>query len=102
MAEEYVSREEFNNLKDEVQEFKKTMLTKTENNQRLLQEIDKKIDVISEKIKNADQVDDLKLKSLSEKVTNLEDSKKWIVRTLAGTIAGIVIKIFFDVSKLIN
>lgn len=95
MAEDYVSRNEFNNLKEEVQELKeevgeyKTILT----------QIDKKIDVISEKIINGEKIDELKLQPIEKRVQKLEDNQSWLSKTLAGTIIGIVIKIIFDFIK---
>ena len=48
MPENYVSREEFNNLKQEVQELK----IEINENKGLLVQIDKKCDVIAERISN--------------------------------------------------
>ena len=98
MAEEYVNRSEFNSLKEEVQELKAEM----SENKTLLTTIDKKIDVITERISNGDKIDELKLKPITKRLDELEDNQKWTARTLAGTIIGIVIKILFDVAKLIQ
>lgn len=68
MSEEFVSRNEFNNLKNEVQELKEEV---TEY-RSLLQQIDKKIDVIGEKIANGEKIDELKLQPLTTRIENLE------------------------------
>lgn len=94
----FVSREEFNGLKQEVQGLKIEM----NENKSLLQQIDKKIDVISERIANGDKIDELKLKPLNDRVEKLESSHVWLQRTVGATIIGIFIKVLFDVSKLIN
>lgn len=95
MAENFVSRDEFNSLKQEVQELKIEM----NENKAILMSIDKKIDVITERISNADKIDELKLKPLTKRIETLEDSHKWLQRTVGATIIGIIIKIIFEVSK---
>ena len=97
MSEEYVSRNEFNSLKQEVQSIK----TEMDENKKLLVAIDKKIDVITERISNADKIDELTLKPLNKRVSDLEESHKWLQRTVWATLIGIVIKILFEVSKYI-
>lgn len=94
---EYVSREEFIALQKEVEELKKDM----EKNSLLLQSIDKKIDVITERIGNNSKLDELKLKPLEKRVEKLEDSLTWAWRTVVGTIIGIAIKVIYDVSKML-
>lgn len=64
MAEEFVGRTEFDSLKEEVKEIKKDMAE----NQKLLQAIDKKLDVIGEKISNSEKVDNLRIEQVEEKV----------------------------------
>lgn len=95
--ENYVNRVEFDALKDEVREIKEEMSV----NSRLLQTIDKKIDVINEKIITSDKIDDLKYAPIEKRVKKLEDGSEWLKRTLGATIIGIVIKIIFDVSKVV-
>lgn len=95
--ENYVNRVEFDALKDEVREIKEEMSI----NSRLLQTIDKKIDVINEKIITSDKIDDLKYAPIEKRVKKLEDGSEWLKRTLGATIIGIVIKIIFDVSKIV-
>lgn len=98
MAEEYVSREEFNTLKKEVQDIKKEMAE----NQKILQDIDKKIDVIAEKIVSGEKIDELKLQPLARRVDKLEENHSWLSKTVAGTIIGIIIKLIFDISNYIK
>ena len=95
MVDEYVSRKEF-------EEFKKEMLEKTENNQKLLQEIVRKIDVIAEKIATGEKIDELKLQPLTARVTKLEENHSWLSKTVLATIIGIIIKLFFDISNYVN
>lgn len=87
MSEEYVSRAEFEQLKKEVNEIK---LQSTENS-KLLQAIDKKIDVIDAKIDTSDKIDELKLTPLEKRVDTLEESKKWLWRTIGASIITVVI-----------
>lgn len=79
MAEEYVSREEFNTLKKEVQDIKKEMAE----NQKILQDIDKKIDVIAEKIVSGEKIDELKLQPLARRIDKLEENHSWLSKTVA-------------------
>ena len=95
MSEEYVNREEFNNLKQDVQELKEEV----NEYKSLLQKIDKKIDVISERMTSADKIDELKMQPLVNRVQKLEDNQSWLSKTIAGTIIGISIKILFDIYK---
>lgn len=86
MSEEFVSKTEFNLLKDEVNEIKKEMAE----SQKLLLAIDKKIDIINEKIVTSDKIDKLQFTPLEKRVENLEDSQKWLRRTLIGEILAII------------
>ena len=97
MAEEFVGRTEFDSLKEEVKEIKKDMAE----NQKLLQAIDKKLDVIGEKISNSEKVDNLRIEQVEEKVKKMQSNQEWLWRTVATTVIGIVIKIIFDVSKML-
>ena len=90
--EEFVSKVEFEGLKSEVQELKK----ETDENKKLLQQIDKKIDVIAEKLVSNDKMDELKMQPIVNRVQKLEDNQSWLSKTVAGTILGIIIKIIFD------
>ena len=97
MAEQFVSRVEFETLKSEVEEIKKDMTEST----KMLQAIDKKIDVINEKILTADKIDDLKFNPIEKRVKQLEDDRSWLWKTIIATIIGLGIKIIFDVSKIL-
>lgn len=85
--EEYVSREEFDNLKEEVKEIKKEMAESS----KLLTSIDKKIDIINEKVANSDKVDELKLDAVEKRVNILEESQKWLRRTVMASAISIVL-----------
>lgn len=98
MSEEYVGREEFNNLKSEVQELKEEV----SEYRKLLQQIDKKIDVIGEKITNGEKMDELKIAPIVSRVSKLEEHQSWLSKTVAGTIIGIVIKLIFDISNYVK
>ena len=98
MSENFVGREEFNSLKQEVQSLK----TEIDENKKILVTIDKKIDVITERISNADKIDELTLKPLNKRVSDLEESHKWLQRTVWATLIGIAIKILFEVAKNVN
>ena len=97
MTEDYVSREEFENLKEKVIILEKEL----SESKKLLQNIDKKIDIISEKIITADKIDDLKFAPMEKRIKKLEDDQSWLWKTVAATIIGLGIKIIFDVSKIL-
>lgn len=98
MANEFVSREEFENLKEEVQELKEEV----SEYKTLLLQIDKKIDVIGEKIATGEKMEELKLQPITNRVAKLEENQSWLSKTVAGTIIGIVIKIIFDISNNVS
>lgn len=97
MSEEFVNKMEFNMLKEEVNKIKK----ETEESSKLLLEIDKKIDIINEKIMTADKIDDLKFSPMEKRLKKLEDDQSWLWKTVIGTIIGLAIKVFLDVSKIL-
>ena len=87
MSEEYISRNEFNGLKQEVQELKEEV----SEYKTLLMKIDKKIDVIGEKIANGEKIDELKLQPLEKRVTKLEENQSWLWKLCASIIiTGII------------
>ena len=87
MSEDFVSRDEFNNLKNEVQEIKEEV---TEY-RSLLQQIDKKIDVIGEKIANGEKIDELKIQPIEKRLQKLEDNQGWLWKLCASIIiTGII------------
>ena len=99
---EFVGREEFENLKSEVAEIKEDLSKSSE----LLINIDKKTDIIFEKLDNFDKVSTMQIEPLKKDISkNTEDIKEiksnnqWLWRTSLGIILSIVIKIIFDVYK---
>ena len=72
--ENYVDRKEFDALKEEVKEIKLEMVK----NADLLQQIDKKIDIINEKILSTKQMEELKITPLKEKIDKLEGNNTWL------------------------
>ena len=98
MAEEFVNREEFNMLKKDVEKIKDDMVENT----KVLGGIDKKLDVITERLVNTDKISDLKLEPIENRLSKLENAQSWLWRTVGTTLIGILFKIIFDVSKLIK
>ena len=109
MSEDFVSRDEFNGLEQEVQELK----LEFNESKNILIMIDKKIDVITERLENTTKVSDLQNKNIETRITSklepmqkeideIKDSRKWLWRTIGAVIIGIVIKIIFDVSAYIT
>jgi predicted nucleic acid-binding Zn-ribbon protein len=86
--DDYVKRSEFDNLKNQVERLEKEM----DESSKLLQAIDKKIDVIGEKIITSEKIDSLTIAPLSKRVDALEDSQKWLRRSIAGAVIGIIIE----------
>ena len=93
--ENYVDRKEFDALKEEVKEIKLEMVK----NADLLQQIDKKIDIINEKILSTKQMEELKITPLKEKIDKLEGNNTWLWRTITATIIGLAIELLFNFSK---
>ena len=98
---EFVSREEFDNLKLEVAEIKEEMSKSSE----VLQSIDKKTSIIFEKLDNFEKVSNMQIEPLKKDINNntesikeLKSNSQWTWRTIASVIIGIVIKIIFDVN----
>ena len=99
---EFVSREEFENLKSEVAEIKEDLSKSSE----LLINIDKRTDIILEKLDNFDKISNMQIEPLKKDITkNTEDIKEiksnnqWLWKAVGTTIIGIVIKVVFDVYK---
>lgn len=87
MSEEYVSRNEFNGLKQEVQELK----IEVNEYKGILTQIDKKIDVIGEKIANGEKIDELKIQPIEKRLQKLEDNQGWLWKLCASIIiTGII------------
>jgi hypothetical protein len=87
MSENYVTREEFENLKEKVV-YLETEVTESK---KLLQTIDKKIDIINEKIVTADKIEELKLAPIIKRIEKVEEGTKWLSRTVIGSIITVVI-----------
>lgn len=98
MSEEFVGRAEFNVLKEEVQEIKHDMVE----SQKLLQAIDKKIDIIDSKIVTADKIEDLKLNPLEKRVTKLEENQTWLRRTIIGTVLTVIAEVIVFVIQIMK
>ena len=87
MSEEYISRNEFNGLKQEVQELK----IEVNEYKGILTQIDKKIDVIGEKISNGEKIDELKIRPIEKRLQKLEDNQGWLWKLCASIIiTGII------------
>lgn len=85
MPNEFVSREEFNNLKLEVAEIKEEM----SKNSEVLQSIDKKTSIIFEKLDNFEKVSNMQIEPLKKDITKntenikeLKSNAQWTWRTL--------------------
>lgn len=98
MPEEFVKREEFNNLKQEVEKIKEEMSESA----KTLQAIDKKIDVITERLVSSDKIDELKITPLEKRLTKLEDNQGWLWKAFGTALIGVLVKVVFDVSTHIK
>ena len=109
MSEDFVSRDEFNGLKQEVQELK----LEFNESKNILTMIDKKIDVITERLENTTKVSDLqnenietritsKLEPMQKEIDEIKDNRKWLWRAMGSVLIGIVIKLIFDVSAYVT
>lgn len=90
MDNDYVSRIEFNAFKQEYKQELKEMQKDREENQKLLQDIDKKVDIITTKVSDGDKIANLKLQPLERRVDAVEDSQKWLRRTILGSVIAMV------------
>jgi predicted nucleic acid-binding Zn-ribbon protein len=96
MNEEFVTKKEFDNLKEEVKEIKQEMVE----NQKLLQNIDKKLDVINSKVTTSETIEDLKIAPLKKRVENLEQNQDWIRKAVISSIISIVVGAVVFVVKM--
>lgn len=94
--DDYVKKPEFDSLKKQVERLEGEMV----DSKKLLNTIDKKIDVINEKITNTDEIDNLKLKTLEKRVNEIEEGQKWLRRTIAVELIGIAIAVVAYVVKV--
>ena len=93
MDKDYVSQLEFTNLSERVEKLE----SQNEKNEDLLLEIDKKVDIIFEKIVNADKAEELKLKNIDlklnpieDRVGKLENNQEWLWRSIIVTAIGLI------------
>lgn len=116
MSEEFISRNEFNGLKEEVQELKNEM----QENKSILTIIDKKCDVITERLENATKVGDLQNENIETRITSklepikkdiqknekeiteIKDNNKWLWRSIFGVVITIVVKVIFEASTYVT
>ena len=91
MNEDFVTKTEFDELKKQVDKLESNM----SEIEHLFQAIDKKIDVISEKINSGANVTDLKIQPIEKRVFDLEDSQKWVIRIIIGEVIAIVCSFIF-------
>ena len=98
MAEDFVKREEFNNLKKDVEKIKDDMIE----NAKTLHSIDKKVDIIKEKLISTDEISELKIKPIEKRVDNLENNEDWLRKAIIGTLITVVVGIIVEVVKLIK
>ena len=91
MSEEFVNRTEFNQLKDEVNEIKQEMAESS----KILQAIERKIDVINEKLNTTGEINLLKINPIETRVSKLENGISWLWKLCAGAvITGVISAIF--------
>lgn len=95
MSDEFVTRTEFESLARKVEKLE-TML---EDSEKILGAIDKKVDVIVERISSSSEKEELKLKPINlridkneERLKKLEEAQTWLWRTTGATIIGLAIK----------
>ena len=116
MSEDFVSRDEFNTLKNEVQELKEEV----GEYKQLLMQIDKKCDVITERLENTSKISDLQNENIETRITSklepikkdiasnkkeideINDNRKWLWRAIGSVLIGIVIKLIFDISAYVT
>lgn len=98
MANEFISRREFEKLEDKVNDLENTIMQ----NSNLLNQIDKKVDGILIKLEDNNTINDLTLKPLNARVTKIEENQGWLWKTTGAAIITIVIKAIVDVIKILK
>ena len=98
MAEEFVERKEFNDLKNEVNKIREDMVESA----KTLHSIETKIDVITERLVSSDKIDELKLNPLEKRVSKVEDNISWVWKAFGGALIGILVKVVFDISTYVK
>lgn len=96
--QEFVSKTEFNLLKEEVKELKEDV----DDSKSIIQSIDKKVDIIIEKVINSKETEDLKLAPIKDRVGKLEDSQRFLRRTVWSAIIGIIIEAIIFIIKMMK
>lgn len=96
MEKKEVSREEFDALVEKVSKLEDTTDVQT----GLLQAIDKKIDVIDQKLGSSAEISELKIRPIEDKVNKTEESIKWAWRTIIGAIIVIFINGVFTIKNI--
>ena len=96
--EEYVNKSEFNLLKEEVRDLKKEL----DDSKNIIQSIDKKVDIIMEKVVNSKETEDLKLTPIKERVVKIEDNQRWLRRTVISELVGIIGGVIIFVIKMMK
>ena len=89
---QYVNKTEFNKLEKKVEKLEEEF----DNSRELIQGIDKKVDIIVEKVGSSKEIEDLKMQPLIDRVTRLEqenqaikDKNKTIWNTVIGSLIGL-------------
>jgi hypothetical protein len=102
---ESVGRDEFNILVKRVDKIEEH----TEKNEELLIKVDKKTDIILEKVANADntkklenQTVDLKLAPIIKRVDEIEDNQRYVRRQLLGTAITVIITLIGLIIALVK
>lgn len=98
MEQNLVTREEFEKLEKKVDRIEVSQAE----NVKILQAIDKKVDVITEKVTTSDRIEDLKLGPIDKRVTEIEDTIKWLWRLTGGALITTGLGIIFEISKMIK
>ena len=91
-----ITKKALENLKEEVKEVKTDMIE----DRKLLQSIDKKIDIINNKVTTSETVEDLKLKPLEKRVNKLEETQEWLRKTVITAILGLILEVVIFVIKM--
>lgn len=90
---DYVTQNEFQDLKEKVEKLEGEM----SNNRELLTKIDRKIDVIGEKLKSNDTINELKNKNIigqvehnTSEIENLRTNQSKFVWLVLGEVIGLI------------
>lgn len=92
---QYVNKTEFNKLEKKVEKLEEEF----DNSRELIQGIDKKVDIIVEKVGSSKEIEDLKLKPLIDRVERLEKENQAIKdksKTTWNAVIGGLIGVCFN------